>query len=240
MDLNTAIDIIIKDLREAREIIDDFKNYQGVPEFQVELAKSKCKSAEELIALLKAFKATPSGKKTSVPAQPVITELKQAKPVEKSGEEIIPVKEKPKAKIESRGKTDLIELSDDESAEVSSEKIESKQESNIIADKFSEPSSTLHEQLGITPQEEIISSVLKSKPVEDLSTAIGVNDKFHFIREVFGGNQASYLEAIVKLNKAETLADAKAVIMSYTGDSEENEAITQLLDLVKRKLGSDE
>ena len=56
MDFNTTIDIIIKDLREAREIIDDLKNYPGVPQLQVELAKSKCKSAEEIIALLKTYK----------------------------------------------------------------------------------------------------------------------------------------------------------------------------------------
>jgi len=36
------------------------------------------------------------------------------------------------------------------------------------------------------------------------------------------------------------LSDAKAIIMSYTGEGEENEAVRQLLDLVKRKLPADE
>ncbi|MBP1666468.1 MAG: hypothetical protein H6Q23_1328 [Bacteroidetes bacterium] len=53
MDLNATIDIIVKDLNEAREIIDDLKRYPGVPELQVELAKSKCKSASEVISLFK-------------------------------------------------------------------------------------------------------------------------------------------------------------------------------------------
>jgi len=53
MDFNATIDLIIKDLQEAREIIDDLKKYQGVPVLQVELAKAKCKSAAEVIALLK-------------------------------------------------------------------------------------------------------------------------------------------------------------------------------------------
>ena len=57
MDLNSTIDIIIKDLNEAREIIDDLKKYPGVPELQVELAKSKCKSASEVIALFKNLQA---------------------------------------------------------------------------------------------------------------------------------------------------------------------------------------
>ena len=53
MDFNSTIDLIIKDLNEASEIIDDLKKYPGVPALQVEFAKSKCKSAGEVIALLK-------------------------------------------------------------------------------------------------------------------------------------------------------------------------------------------
>ena len=37
MDFNATIDLIIKDLEEAGEIIDDLKTYPGVPELQVEL-----------------------------------------------------------------------------------------------------------------------------------------------------------------------------------------------------------
>jgi hypothetical protein len=53
MDFNAMVDLIIKDLKDAGEIIDDLKNYPGVPVLQVELAKSKCKNAAEVIALLK-------------------------------------------------------------------------------------------------------------------------------------------------------------------------------------------
>ena len=55
MDLKKTIDFIINDLREARDIIDDLKNYPDVPLIQIELAKSKCKSAEDLIGLLKSL-----------------------------------------------------------------------------------------------------------------------------------------------------------------------------------------
>ncbi len=59
MDFNATVDLIIKDLNEAREIIDDFRNYPGVPVLQVEIAKSKCKSAAEVIALLKNIQGKP-------------------------------------------------------------------------------------------------------------------------------------------------------------------------------------
>ncbi|TAL80131.1 MAG: hypothetical protein EPN88_01515 [Bacteroidetes bacterium] len=73
-----------------------------------------------------------------------------------------------------------------------------------------------------------------------LSEAIGVNDKFLFMREIFNDNKDAYAQAISRLDNAESLADARAVIMSYTGDSNENEAVKQLLDLVKRKLPANE
>ena len=77
-------------------------------------------------------------------------------------------------------------------------------------------------------------------PITNLSEAIGVNDKFLFIREIFDGNKDAYTQAISRLDHAESLTDARAVIMSYTGDNNENEAVKQLLDLVKRKLPSNE
>ena len=78
MDLNATIDIIIKDLNEVREIIDDLKKYQGVPALQVELAKLKCKSVAEVIALLKDFHESFSAVKPKEP--------------EKNEPEIAPVK----------------------------------------------------------------------------------------------------------------------------------------------------
>jgi hypothetical protein len=72
MDFNSTVDLIINDLEEARKIIDDFRNYPGVPLLQIELAKSKCKSAAELIALLKSSVVTepetrPENKPVSAP-----------------------------------------------------------------------------------------------------------------------------------------------------------------------------
>jgi hypothetical protein len=227
MDFNTTIDIIIKDLKEAREIIDDLKNYPGVPQLQVELAKSKCKSAEEVIALLKTIKAE---KEISQP---------QKKEAFKEVAEVTNKKPEP-----------LIEFSEEElSEEIRQQPILDseiklhnhpevrKKETGIIADRFSDMPNTLHESFEKINKEDDISSIIKSKPVVNLTEAIGINDKFLFIREIFAGSHSSYEEAISKLNKVENLADAKAVIMSYTGEGNENEVVTQLLDLVKRKLG---
>jgi HPt (histidine-containing phosphotransfer) domain-containing protein len=216
MDFNTTIDLIIKDLEEAREIIDDLKKYPGVPALQVELAKSKCKSAGEVIAMLKTLKDS-SPVAQMKPLQQVQAQ-KQQTPEEKKTIEPTPAVNK----VES--KKNLIE----------------EEESHIVADRFSDHSNRLNEQLGNLKSDEDISEILKTKPLTSLSEAIGVNDKFHFIREIFDDNQKAYAQAISRLEIADSLSDARAVIMSYTGDGNENEAVKQLLDLVKRKLSSNE
>ena len=188
MDFNSTIDLIVKDLEEARQIIDDLKKYPGVPVLQVELAKSKCKSAVEVIGMLKTLNDNSSD-----------------------------AEKEPVQRLQVQ-----------------------KQESTIVADNFSYLSNRFNEQLGTLKSEEDISEILKTKPLTRLSEAIGVNDKFLFIREVFNGNQNAYTQAISRLDNAESLEDAMAVIMSYTGDNNENEAVKQLLDLVRRKLSSNE
>ena len=216
MDFNTTIDLIIKDLEEAREIIDDLKKYPGVPALQVELAKSKCKSAGEVIAMLKTLKDCSCFAQTEPLQQAQVQ--KQQTPDEIKTIELTPAS----VKVESK-KT----LLKDEVA-------------HIVADRFSDHSNRLNEKLGNLKSDEDISEILKTQPLSSLSEAIGVNDKFHFIREIFDDNQKAYAQAISRLEIAENMSDARAVIMSYTGDENENEAVKQLLDLVKRKLSSNE
>lgn len=214
MDFNTTIDIIIKDLREAREIIDDLKQYPGVPQIQIELAKSKCKSAEEVIAMLKTLKR-----------ENRVEEVEKAEVAAKV------------EKVEQPVTIEPVKVSEIVPQKKSKEK---HTESNIVADRFTGMANTFNEQLGNIKSEGDISHAIKTKHLTNLSEAIGINDKFLFVREIFNGNQSSYNEAISKLNKVENISDAKAIIMSYTGEGDENEAVKELLDLVKRKLPDDE
>jgi hypothetical protein len=113
-------------------------------------------------------------------------------------------------------------------------------ESAIIADQFSNRPESYNEKLSTRKHDDDVLEILKSKPLSSLDNAIGINDKFHFIREIFDGNQESYNKAINKLESVGNISDAMAIIMSYTGENTSNEALKQLLDLIKRKFPSNE
>ncbi len=230
MDFKSTIDLIIRDLNEASEIIDDLKKYPGVPLLQVELAKSKCRSAGEVIALLKTLSLTdPSageqaGKQPAnlkdepvLPQQPVKSSLTQE---EKKG---------PAAKIPPIEKKTEMKSQENKAAET-----------HIIADKFTPTADLYEEQLSSLKAERDISDRLKAKTLVTLSDAIGISDKFLFIGEIFDGDKGAYAQAISRLDKTESLDDAKAIIMSYASEKTDKEAIRQLLDLVMLKLSSNE
>ena len=198
MDFSTTIDIIIKDLREIGAIVDDFKKYPDVPGLQIELVKSKCRYAEEIISLLKTY--------GPVDAMEMIPEEATLRPGKAGSEKLIELTDEGSFAEENGPETDPVK-------EVA-EPVNNKKETGDI------------------------SSVIRSIPLSDLSGAIRLNERFLFIREIFDGNITAYEEAVTKLNRAESVADAKAIIMSYTGDAEETEVVSQLLEIVKRKMPS--
>ena len=74
---------------------------------------------------------------------------------------------------------------------------------------------------------------LQRKPVSDLISAIGINDKFLMTRDLFDGDEDAYAEAIAELDECETLDDCMIYIAEnyeWNPDSEGAKFIMQLLE----------
>jgi len=227
MDFNAAIELIIKDLNDACKIIDDFKSYPSVPELHIEFAKAKCKSSAEIIALLKkneniAPKPQPENKKFA--EEDILT-------IEKTVVEEKEIPEEPK-------KIAVKQLVEESVKEVEVKPLTEKVQkpSSIIADNFAEMPVRINEQIGNRRSKDDVTEIIKSKHISSLRSAIGLNDSFLLIREIFNGDKGKYEQAITKLEEVASIADAKAIISEYSNPEDENEALVLLLDLVKRKL----
>ena len=74
-----------------------------------------------------------------------------------------------------------------------------------------------------------------STPVSDLQKAIGINDKFRFIKELFGGDSDLYMETINKINSIGSLGAAVSYIESKFSWDKNNESVKQLISLLRRR-----
>lgn len=83
-----------------------------------------------------------------------------------------------------------------------------------------------------------LAAKLQHKPVKDLKTAIGINDKFLLVNELFGGSMERYNKSIENLNDLPTLDGALGYLDELYVEyqwNRNNEAYKKLMDLVHRK-----
>ncbi len=84
-----------------------------------------------------------------------------------------------------------------------------------------------------------LSDQLKRQPINDLLTAIGLNERYLYANELFEGNMEEFKKVINELNTRENLESAQSYIdnnllISYKWDKN-NEVVKALLLLVERR-----
>ena len=72
------------------------------------------------------------------------------------------------------------------------------------------------------------------KPSKDLRHAISLNDSFRFTRELFGGDALRMNEIVRLLGEAPDLNKAIAIFNSEVQLDEENEAVVDFIELLKK------
>jgi hypothetical protein len=106
-------------------------------------------------------------------------------------------------------------------------------DTQILSDRFKSRTTlheTLHQSLGSEGQFHA-----QGKPVENLMSAIAINDRFTFIRELFNGDSPSFEHAIRVLNESANFNDAyNYMIQNYDWDMD-SDAVQLLLDIIRRK-----
>ena len=234
MELKPTIDIILKDLQEARKIVDDLKKYPGVPVLQIELAMAKCRSAEDVLRLLSELNEAGE------------FQTRQNSQEEEPGIDIIePASEATELplEIEGPGTDDKLATKGDgpdEHKDIIEEEIVegSEIENRILADQYSHLSNRMNEQIRDNMKGNETVDFSKKVPVTDLTKSIGVNDRFYFIRELFEGDTEKYHALIKGLNRVASVEEANSLLIDSVESLAGSEPARQLLELVERKLSS--
>jgi hypothetical protein len=110
-------------------------------------------------------------------------------------------------------------------------------ENTTLADKYKDDKKTFHDKISGESNDKTFAETLQ-KSLTDLRTGIGVNDRFVFINELFGGSMSDYQAAIEEINKQADMEGAKQVIRQYQivlGWKEDAEGLKKLIGFVQRR-----
>src|SRR5580765_4552866 len=96
-----------------------------------------------------------------------------------------------------------------------------------------------HEKIAFHQDEMSIAGVMQHRKIASMKQAIGVNEKFLFIRELFGNEPEAYQRCIDKIDTATSLAEATSILdaeyaSKYSWDKEGN-AYFHFTSLVERR-----
>ena len=96
-------------------------------------------------------------------------------------------------------------------------------------------------QVNLAETEEVkeVKDHLVMEPIKDLRSAIGINDKFQFIQELFGGDEKSFEVGIKTINAFKIFPEAQFYIKRELREKnnwdEESNVVKQFDQLIKRR-----
>jgi hypothetical protein len=142
-------------------------------------------------------------------------------------------------KIEELEGEEKIGEEEEEEAELEGSVQGEQEDSGIRAYKkvYTIESHTLGDKLE-SAEDTSLAARLQRKPVTDLASAIGINDKFLLLNELFGGSMEKYNKSIRALNNFSTLLGAKTYMSELQIEFQwdcESDAYKKLDNLVERR-----
>jgi len=109
-------------------------------------------------------------------------------------------------------------------------------ENAVLGDLFRDKQQFRNESLRNKEEIKDLSSMLQEQPIPDIVSAIGINERFMFIRELFNGDQSLYTSTIERLNSVSSEKEAREFISREFNWDLDQGAAKNLLDLTRRKL----
>lgn len=108
------------------------------------------------------------------------------------------------------------------------------QPEELTVDKVEQTVSTLNDKLQESRSNNLQEKIQKSK-LKDIQSAIGINDQFLFIRELFESNTEEYKSAINYINTQDDYNKIISHFNKFPKWDNEDVTVIQFFDLIKRK-----
>lgn len=114
----------------------------------------------------------------------------------------------------------------------------STEQKTSIAEKYAAQQKTTIAEKFAAEQKMTLADKLKMTRINDLRTAIGINQKFLFMNDLFEGENIIFNTALNRLNSCNSGDEAKTVLSEYSlkyGWSGDSERVMQFFELIERR-----
>ncbi len=155
--------------------------------------------------------------KGAIDLTPEVEDSSEKKLLEREVEKVQPVRKEIKSETKLR---------DEENSE----------KDGFLSDKFKSEKPTLNEEIGSQAKQEDLSSQLNTNPITSLTGAIGLNEKFELINELFDGNKNTFDHTMQVLNASASFVEAYSYLEENFEWDMENQYVQRILELIRRKL----
>lgn len=244
MEFKNRIGAIVKHVKDLEHIVSQYNSKNEIHVLDVDLLKNKTRELYELILLLEDNKSgiqyeNLAGNEVNEEEKVTLNNAKEEDTTIIYDEPVFEKeRETEKEKERERQKEKIIEDLKKQEKNKDNQKVKKnqlKEGKETLSDKFKESKKYMNEEISKNHPSNDISSRLKSKPLNDINKAIGLNDKFLFINELFGGDSARYKHTIDMLNNAGNFNDAFEYITENFDWDMDNENVQKILELIRRK-----
>lgn len=232
MQYKNTIEALYIQLNEVQQNIASWGADKELRKIDIDLALDKLRNVYDLVLSLKAepnFMQAPLEEPNTQLVDDTIEITKEV--IESKPEKV------PEIKVEA--KTENIKKTTEQIITELTKKVPKTSASNEksnLSEKFSHNRPTLNEELSSQVESADLANQLKNRPVTNLSSAIGLNEKFEFINNLFNGDKVKYEETIDKLNMATNFNEAYNYLSIKLNWDMSDPSIQRILDLIRRKL----
>lgn len=256
MNRELIVTLLRKDIQELDMITQGFMEMSVYPKTILLLAQRKTEDIQRYIMQLAEIDLTPTVN---------VEKIAEVKTIEAIEPEIIPeLMQVEEEKVqENEVELDITENTDNsyneelpieiiefESVTIASEVAEPFEEAKpievaeisiatVVEDNTSEevkpiPTTSTRNEL-LSKADNTLGNALGNKKIDDLKQAISIGDRFRFQRELFKGNGEEMNKSITYINQLATLEEALSFLTSKYGWSEDNDAVEDFLQIVRRR-----
>jgi len=244
MEASILLQIIKDDIKILNNLATDLTTDTALTSDEVDIVLNRAQNVVKELELLKskvAEKAEPSAVKTS-PEKPQKIGEKTIEPEEETAPEVRPEeiskdekqpeskepKEPEQTETVSKEKEESVSKEQEEDPDM--ELLEVEQENKKTLGESVAAQRSINDLIGEDYKEDSFTN----RPLKSIREGISLNDRFLFVRELFGNNNDKFNEAVDKLDRAENIQEAVHFLKSNYKWSK-SETSQKFLSLVKRR-----